>query len=432
MTQSFVHKLLSQLAVLAGARALGAVCVLGVSIVITRSLGAEAMAHYSLYLATASIISVLLPLGFHAIASMIVAEYQANDQVKDQIAFIRYGQRLIVIMALLLVFLATGFVYFFAGSSDYDLATIALFASPSAIAMAYTYFHAGTLIGMQRQFAGQLPDMALRPVLLLAGFTVLITLDKDANVFKVLAISSAVIWIAAFVQWLPLNRATKKSSSQGAIKADFKERSNWWNLAPSWMVVTILWEYFVEVHVLIAGFLVSPAEVALLYICFRLRQLAGFGFSAIEAFLMPKIFAANARGDDNERQSLILTFNRLSFAYAFFGLIATVMIGPYVLSIFGDEFKSGQSIFVLLIGTLVIRAVFGPSHLILGMSRNPVLVSKILIIAFIISLIICFIGFQFDGVLAITIGYVVASAFTSIAMWVYAKQKSGINCAIWS
>lgn len=432
MTKPFIRKLLSQLAVLAGARAIGAVCVLGVSLLITRSLGAEIMAHYSLYLAAASIISVFLPIGFHAIASMIVAEYEARSKWHDQMFFIKYAQKLIAMMALGLFPIAVCFVYFSPQSNDYNLTTMALLTVPSAIAMAYTYLHAGTLIGMQHQFAGQLPDMVLRPILLLVGIGLLVAFNAQANEFQVLVISSSVIWIAALLQWFLLNRAMAERVSKPRPKNNTSDRKKWWDLAPSWMVVSLLWEYFIELHILIAGMLVAPAEVALLYICYRLRQLAGFGITAIESLLMPKIFSANAIDEVKERQSLIRTFNMVSFAYAMAALIAVVAIGPYVLSFFGDEFKMGQGIFVILMATLVVRAIFGPSHLILGMNRNPVLVAKVLLCSIVISLVLCFAGFSYFGVIMIAIGYFVASTFTSIAMWYYAKQKSGINCGIWA
>lgn len=432
MTLPLIRKLLSQLAILASARAIGAVCVLMVSLLITRSLGAETMAHYSLYLAAASIISVLLPIGFHAIASMIVSEYDACSNWRDQISFIKYAQKLIGIMALALFPFALCFIYVFRGTSEYDLLSITLLAVSSAIAMAYTYLHAGTLIGMQKQFSGQLPDMALRPVLLLIAIAVLITFDQGASEFKVLLISSAVIWIAALVQWYMLRQAMTERATKPTNTVVEEDRKKWWDLAPSWMVVSLLWEYFVEVHMLIAGLLVAPGEVALLYICFRLRQFAGFGFTAIESLLMPKIFSANAIKDIDERQSLIQTFNWLSLAYASAALIGVVIIGPHMLGAFGEEFKAGQGIFLVLIGTLVVRAIFGPAHLILGMNRNPVLVAKILGCSLVISLVLCFGGFQFGGVNMIAIGFFAASVFTSVAMWAFAKQKSGINCAIWA
>ena len=103
-----------------------------------------------------------------------------------------------------------------------------------------------------------------------------------------------------------------------------------------------------------------------------------------------------------------------------------------MLSFFGDEFKMGQGIFVILMATLVVRAIFGPSHLILGMNRNPVLVAKVLLCSIVISLVLCFAGFSHFGIIMIAIGYFVACTFTSIAMWFYAKQKSGINCGIWA
>ena len=245
MRQSYLFQVISQLAVLTSARLLGAVCVFLVSLMITRSFGAEVMAHYSLYLAAASIISVILPLGFHAIASMIIAEYNAEARMMDQHAFIGYGHRLIALMAVALIAVALCFLFFVPASSHYQLSVLTLMTIPAAIAMAYTYFNAGTLIGLQHQYSGQLPDMALRPLLLLAGIGLLVYFHIEATILQVLLISSFAIWVAAIVQWWALRRAIRHKDGATCGSATEGEPKKWWQLAPGWGVINILWEYFV-------------------------------------------------------------------------------------------------------------------------------------------------------------------------------------------
>lgn len=432
MTQSFIRNMVSQFIALAGARALGAVFVFLVSLLITRFFGTEVMAHYSLYLAAASIISVILPVGFHAIASMITAEYGAQARYRDRAAFIHYGHRLIALMALGLTIIAGVFVYFSPEDSTYNLTTITAFTIPTAVFMAYTYFNAGTLIGMQHQFAGQLPDMAVRPLLLLIGIAGLAYFNMDVTDTHVLVVSSVAVGTAAFIQWWALRRALAREAMTISSSSDSGEPAKWWRLAPSWVVINVLWEYFVEVHMLIAGLLVAPSEVALLYVCFRFRQLASFGFMAIESLVFPKVFAANSKGEIAETRNLVRVVARTSLAYAVLAMLGVAILGPYILSIFGPEFRSGQTILMLLFATLVVRAIFGPASIVLGMNRHSVLVAQILAISLIVSLVLCFGGFKFGGLTMIAVGYLAASIFTSVAMWWVALKKSGINCAVWA
>lgn len=421
-----------QFVVLAATRAVGAVCIFVVSIIITRTWGAGMMAHYSLYLASASIASVILPVGFHAVASMLTAEYRARHKYSDQAAFIRYAQRLIFVMSLGLSPIALIVILFFPENSEYDIVILTLLAVPSAIAMAFTYFNAASLIGMQKQFAGHLPDTIGRPIMLLVGMACLAFFVADASVFQVLMISFTAITGATLIQWAGLRKALEADAGRSTSPVTDGEKAKWWKLAPSWVVITILSEYFVEVHLLVAAALIAPEEIALLYICFRLRQLISFGFTAMESLLLPKVFAANANGDQVTAQNYVRLISRLSLLYTALAFIIVAIAGPYFLAIFGEEFRSGQPVLLLVTATLVVRAIFGPAVDILGMSRHSSFVAGLLAVSLVISLIVALAGFQFGGVIMIAAGYLAASLFTAIAMWIAAKKKSGIDCAVWA
>lgn len=432
--------------VLTGGRIIGAICILLVTLLITRSFGAQIMAHYSLFLSAASILSVLLPCGFHAIGPMFCAEYKAQNRHNHLVRFIEYSQKIIAIAAIVLAPVALLFVFlgetsFLSGifnqnSTTYDIAAIVLMSVPTATAMAYLYLNGGVLTGVQKQFAGQLPDMTLRPILLLGGMMLLTLWSKQVSPIQVMAMSCTMFWIAAIVQWVLLRtflRQLQQSAFGEKVQAAEKEeRQKWWKQAPNWVTITLLWDYFFEIHMLLAGFIVGPSQVALLYVCFRIRQLAGFGMRALYSLLLPKIFAANALENTDETTSMIRLATRITLVYAIIIWLGTALVGPYILALFGEEFKNGQPILLLLMGTLVVRAVFGPAPAILGMKRHPGIVAKILTLSLGVSLLLTVTGFHYGGFTMIAGAYLVATAFTAIAMWVVAKQKTGINCAVWA
>lgn len=430
MTAISLRRLFSDMAILTTARVIGAVCIFATTFVITRAFGADMMAQYSVFLAIASLASVLLPLGFHAIGSMMAAEYEARDQKPMVSLFARYGQKLIIlggVIAAILAFIAAAIL---PSQGTYNLPVILAGAVPAAMAMGFIYFNGSILIGLQRQFTGQLPDMLLRPVLLIGLVTTMALALPDTSITHLVLAATLVFIITATIQWHGLQSTLKDTISD---RSGFdNERKKWWQMAPSWTVITLLWDYFIEIHILLASLLFAPFEVAMLHISFRIRQLAGFGMKALYSLLMPKVFSANAQEQDNETRSLIRLSSRITLAYAVAAWIGIALIGSFVLSLFGEDFRQGHIILMVIMTTLPVRALFGPAPAVLGMKRNHRQVAQILIASLAVSLALSIGGFKIGGLTMVACGYLAATTFTAIAMWASAKKKTGINCAVWA
>jgi len=430
MTAVPLKRLFSQMALLTTARVAGAVCIFALTLLITRLFGAGMMAQYSVYLAIASLASVLLPCGFHAISSMIAAEYDARGQMPWVGVFARYGQKLIGAGGVVASALAVIAIALLPDDSSYDLPVILAGAVPSAVAMGLIYFNGSLLIGLQHQFAGQLPDTLVRPLLLVLTVSVMALALPVVSIGHLVSAASLVFVVTAVLQWQGLRRVLKGRVANPAPWGG--ERRKLWQLAPSWTVITLLWDYFIEIHILLASFLFAPVEVALLHICFRIRQLAGFGMQALYTLLMPKVFSANAREQDAETQSLIRLSCRITLGYAVAAWIGVALIGGFMLNVFGEEFRQGHGLLMIVMATLPVRAVFGPAPAVLGMKRNQRQVAQILIASLGLSLVLSLGGVKWGGLDAVAWGYLAATAFTAAAMWAAAKKKTGINCAVWA
>lgn len=424
------RRLFSGMAVLTGARVLGSLCIFATTLLITREFGAEMMANYAVYLAIASVLSVLLPCGFHAIASMLAAEYASQDDEAMLGAYVSYGQKLIFGTGFLTAGAAVLLFSFWPGSELHDYELISAFAIPSAVAMALIYFNSGVLIGLQFPFTGQLPDMLLRPLLVILMTVLIAGLVPSIETWEFLLASTAVFWVTAGVLWLNL----RKYSVSAPAKTDaYKgEKKKWWQIAPSWALITLLWDYVVEIHVLLASLLFAPFEIALLHICFRMRQLAGFGMKALYSLLMPKVFAANAVQNDSHVQDLIRLSSRAAFVYALAAWVGVAVAGPLLLGLFGAEFRQGHEILMIIMATLPIRALFGPAPAVLGMKRNQNQVVQILLLSLAVSIVVVLATHQTAGLTSVAYGFLAGGSVSTLLMWFSARKKTGIDCAAWA
>jgi O-antigen/teichoic acid export membrane protein len=431
MQRDFLKSLLSKMVGLTAGRVLGAGCLFLITLVITRNFGPKVMAHYSLFLAMIGILAVVLPVGFQAFGSMITAEYAAHDQSTRLASFARYGQRLIFKCAAILALPLLAVAYWMPDPHGYGLPITFALAFVAATGMALTFMSGSILVGLEEPFRGQLPDMLIRPILLLGGFLLLGLMMPDLDILVLLGFAVLVYWLVAVVQYALL----RKRLGEGLTKADAPEsaeRKSWWKLAPNWLVTTLLWDTFVEIHILLAVWLVSPLEVAMLHICFRIRQLAGFGMRSLYSLLLPKIFAANAKNDDAGTRQFIRLATRITLGYAVLVWLFVFQFGGFILGIFGSDYAQGQDLLLIILGTLIVRALFGPGPAILGMKRRQDMIVKILLASLALSVGIAALGFGSMGVMIIAIAYLAATSFTSIVMWWSLKTRSNIDCAVWA
>lgn len=432
----WIRLLLSQMALLTTARVFGACFVFLLTLFVTRQLGAETMAHFSLFLAMVGLLAVIFPVGFQAIGTMVTAEHNANGNKVAIFDFAHYGYRVIIACACSAAPVLFGVAFLVPDHGNYNYPITLMFAIPTALAMSLTFVSGSVLVGLERPYWGQLPDMLLRPTLMLTAFLFLWLVWPGIGIFHLFGLAIAIYGLTALIQMLALRSWFERLSIKGD-RTDRGIRKSWWSIAPNWMLITLLWDTFIEVHMLLAAWLIAPFEVAMLHVAFRIRQLAGFGMRALYSLLLPKVFAANSKDDLDEAQSLVRLATRITLAYAVAAWAGMAVVGSYILDLFGKDFVQGQTILLIVMATMVVRAIFGPAPAILGMKRNQALVSRTLFVSLILSVLLILFGtewglFGLNSTQIIAVGYLASTTFTAIVMWKVALRKSGINSAIWS
>jgi O-antigen/teichoic acid export membrane protein len=209
-------------------------------------------------------------------------------------------------------------------------------------------------------------------------------------------------------------------------------RKRWFATATPWIFITILSEYFVELHLLLAGLLVMPAEVAILHICFRLRMLAAFGLRALYGLILPDVYSSHASNDwAGFRRSLLLA-NGLAVGYTVAVSFGLYLVGYWILAMFGEEFTAGQSALVIVSLAMVVRAAFGPAPEVLAAHDYHMSSFWILSIGAAISAVIAILLVPQMGYTALALSYTVAYNVVAIGQWWWLKHKTGIDSSIFA
>lgn len=379
-------------------------------------------------MASASLIAVILPLGRQATATLFVSEYLAHLRHGLIRGYVRNGHVLIWRMSAVSVVMACFLAFAWSGSTVGETVLAAGFALAMAPALAFISFNGGVLTGAQRQFSAMLPESLLKPsFVLLAVLVSVVALERQATVL-LLGIVCAGIWITAgFQAWLMYS--TPVADGAGEVG---DETGRWRATGWPWIFISLIWDYFIELHLLLAGLIATTGEVAVLHICFRLRVLAGFGTRALYALVIPNLFEANATGNERELRASLTRANALALAYAIAVCAGVWLVGEFVLGIVDDSFRSAHPALIVMCLTIVVRAVFGPATAVLSMKGFQLPSLWTLIAGLVISIALSLALMPSLGVLGIALAYLIANSAIAVCQWHVAWRLTGIDCSIFA
>lgn len=430
MIRLSARQLLARFSVLTTARLVGAVAVFVTNVIIARHFGAEALGQFALFVATVSVVAVILPAGFSAIGPILASEYAAKRQHGLLAGFVASARKITCVTSGLLAAAVLVLVGFAPDLIGQDHLWVAIFVCISAPGLALINLDGGVLAGINRQLHGLLPDTFAKPVFVLTGVCAVAVAVAGANVQPhiLMAIFAASVWFTAIVT----NHLWRRASAiidGGKVEFD---RTRWRATAYPWIVISLLWDFVIELHLMMAGLLAAPAQVAILHVCFRCRALAGYGMRTIYALLLPEIISRNANDDTRATQASIARANALALAYSIVVMVSFAIAGKFLLSVFGPAFTDGLPILLLVSSVMVVRAVFGPAPAILTANGHQYAMMAILAGSMALSVVLMILLCPVFGITGIAIAYCAMSAVCSVLLWFHARRVTGIDCSIFS
>ena len=414
--------------VLFSARIAGAASLFAANLLIVRYLGIEALATYAVFVSLVSILAVIISSGFTAVAPVFVAEYSKKKQPELLKGFLRAGlhQGGLIAGFLTLLLLLTGWLV---GKLPFvNNLEIALGVLLTAIATAFLGFNGGVLVGMKKQVAALIPETFLRPVLfmilsgLFLGGGLITTIDE-------------VLWLLAFSVWLTfgfvLFRDRKMRNIFSSVPSQ-KEKPRWRKATLPWMGVTLVWDFMIDLVLLLTSIFAGSVEIAILHICFRYRVLAGFGMRVIHSLLMPEITERVVEEDYQGVGRKLFQVNFASLVYALGIMGCFAILGNWLLGLFSPEAATAVPILLTVSATMVIRAIFGPAPLVLATHNFHMITLAVSLVCVVFAMVFIAASVSQFGIMAAAMGYTGANLLISAALWYFTKKKTGIDCSIFA
>ena len=143
---------------------------------------------------------------------------------------------------------------------------------------------------------------------------------------------------------------------------------------------------FAEIVTLVAGLLLLPAEVAVVGIAVRLASIAGFVVQTMQVIAIPDLTDTMTRGTRDAADRLMRRTNLANFALMMMAVLATLVVGDWVLALFGPEYQAGKWLLVMFLFSQTVRSAGTMNNYLLSLgghqSRSAIVSAISLVVLF--------------------------------------------------
>lgn len=357
MTAESFSGLLKTSALLMIARVAGAVIGFALQLLLVRWVGPHEFGIYVVAVSVANLLGIFCALGFPAVTARFLAEYWARNDDAGAHGFVIAGRRHLLGMGLFLTVVALLIAFHVIPWQGEHWHTPVLIACLCAPLIGLVRLNGAIAVQRQRVFISYLPDLVMRPVMLLLMIAGLFLAGVAGHANLVLWVYLAAMALACFYQAVAVGRA-------GLVARVAKPRYDlklWREAAFPMTFVSVLTTFMADLDVLILSLILPPDQVGVFSVCLRLVLFVEFGLQAVYQITAPRLATAYTQSNRKELRRVIQLTNLINVGSAFLALIGMAVAGEYVLRLFDEEFAAGYSALLLLAGAQLARACAGPS-----------------------------------------------------------------------
>jgi O-antigen/teichoic acid export membrane protein len=421
-----IAKLLTQSNIIFGTRLAGAGVIFLAQAAVARFWGAEMLADFLLVVATANILGVVLPLGFETTGTFFAAEYRAAGDGRNLRGFFYRAYGHIALMSVLL--LIAGYPLMgLIGAPGKVMQAHWIGVALMTCATAIVYCNSALLVGLKRPFAGFFVDTVFRPMLVVAALIIATMITGGGDHFdEFVNMMAGGFLVLALIQLVYLWRAVRQVPVSGEPRPS--EVRRWWKFALPWVIIAMATDLFFDIDLIILSNFMDLETLAVFGVCTRIFSLVAFGIAAVYSVMMPDMFDAAKDKDGLLRKVGEANLAAAGIAVALFLIVA--VLGPVALMLFGPAFGAGALPMAVLCITLLVRAFFGPTAMVLSMNDRPHEVLPAIGIGMTVLVIANFLLVPPFGLLGAAIAAVVAQTIWSAALWFTALKRTGIDVSL--
>jgi O-antigen/teichoic acid export membrane protein len=398
-----------------------------VGVQLARGLGIEGYGQYGIAMAVITLAGIPAHFGLPGLVVREVAAASARKDFPSLFGVIGWADRTSISIALPIALMtALGAYLFIGGHSSPVTRSIALGALTIPL-VALTYIRGATLRGLDYAVLGQVPLNLLRPALFSALLFVLFAFwpgagAADAMTLNVITAASAVVLAHLWLRpRLPRPRPTEL----------VQHRRQWLS---SCIPIGMNGAFSViqgQVGILAIGLFSSDSDVALFRIAVSTVTVIAAPLTVVAVVVTPLLAKLSTQGDTRRLQHLCTRSAQAMAAGTIVLALPFVLWGSELISsVFGPDYAPALPALLVMSAAQVVNAAFGPSAMLLTMTRHERRVTRALFFGLIANLALLLLFVPAWGIVGAAAAMAGSVLVWNLLAWIDVRRLLGIQTSL--
>jgi len=400
-------------------------------ILIARYYGAQVLGNYYLALSFAGIFSIFISMGYPWIIAPIISASTADKTSSNLGDFLGLVLKDTLSLFVLLGIPAALLIWYFPDMGDERRFTMLVGLATAPVYVAMRVF--GAIANAMKLFKlANLPDLLFRPMLILFFVVIAILVPFQLGSPGIVLINffisiGLLCWMAMQIIWgtdLNITGATTGKNISAPQKSKFRR------LAVPMIFSTLFIFMFADLNLLLIALILPANEAGILGVAIKITALLVFAVQITHQILLRDASDAHFASDKQKMCEVVRKANMFAILSSFASFIVLLVLGKFILGLFGSQFHVAYYCLIGLSFAQIIRAAAGPAIQILTITENqraaiPAYIASAIMLIF--SNLLLVPAFKYNGAAA---AVVITTLFWTVWLNRLVKQKTGYSTSI--
>ena len=400
------------------------------AIILARLLGTEHFGIYTYALVWIQVLSLLSQLGFKNSLVRFMPAYMVKEQWSLLRGLLMKSTQYVLTASLLLAGSAALVIWRLQDALGAAQTTTLWLSLALLPVVSLASLRAASLRALKLIIKSGVNDSLLRPAVFLLAVVALAYFSRSpllAQHVMVLNLFAALVAFVTGTVWLV--RAFPPQL-RGAT-ASFAH-SEWLSVSLPMFLIAGMNLLAKQTDILMIGAYLGPEETAIYAVAARVAGLVMFGLGAVDAMIAPMICELYSAGKHQELQRIVTLATRGVFAFTAAAGAGLILLGPYLLGIFGKDFGMSYVPMVILIGGMMVNGMTGPAGFLMTMTKHQREASLILTVSALLNVVLNVLLIPRLGLVGAAVATAATTVLWNVAMLVFVRRRLKINTTVFT
>lgn len=397
------------------------------ALILARWLGTRGFGAYAYVLVVVTQLGLAFSLGFNSSSLRFVASYLASGRRRRLAGFLRYSFGFVTLSSLIGAACSAALVVTFRDRLDPDYVEPLLVGCACIPIWTLLNQLESTARGLGQVQTAYVPGYILRPAALIGIIATLktsgVAVDTEGAVWALFASCA----VAGTVQAVLVLRRARANCTGCAARM---HGGHWTSVSLTFLTIDAFRILLDNIDVLLIGKILGATDVAIYFAVVRTSGLVSFIPFSVIAFAVPRFAEIHNRGDRRDLQRYVDHVLRLVVWPTLVAALGMLAIGPFLLSLFGADFRAGYPTMVAILIGLVIRTATMPAEYLLNMTGHHRDTVRVYGCAAAASVALNAIAIPTFGLIGAAAASYVAMIGGNLALCWFVRKRLGLSAAI--